>query len=247
MSDVEQKDANEPRADDWAWKYFIKNEQGIGEFSRRGSEMMAFFFDYFDKHLPSKHQNFPRIVSNIIEHDNATQEEAEERARRLHTRAVERHAQVAFQHFSGNFLKIMNDFFKAAQLEAVSYALDTLRKIPIVIEDEPCALSFNHADTKVLRKDSLDFIVSSTKKRQGRKGRGHFSQWSSTELTAAIQGILALLSRQDRTYEKVTEVLKTVYGDKAPDSPEALRKLLKRFGLSWRKLKADSEAIITVR
>jgi hypothetical protein len=244
---VEQKDANKTRADDWAWKYFIKNEQGIGEFCVGKSEMMALFFYYFDKHLSSKHQNFPRIVSNIIEHDNATQEEAEERARRLHKAAVELHAQGAFQHFSDIFLRLMNDFFSAAQLEAITHALDALRKIPIVVDGEPCALSFNHAETKILRKDSLDFIVTAAKKRHGRKGRGQFSQWTSTELASAIQGTLALLPKQDRSYTKVTEVLKIIYGDRAPDSPEALRKLLKRFGLNWRGLKADSNNSNTVR
>jgi len=70
------------------------------------------------------------------------------------------------------------------------------------------------------------------------QGRGRHSLWSKEELESVVQGALAMLPNQLRTYKKVTTVLKSAYGRRAPKSPEALRKLLERLEIDWKELKS---------
>ncbi len=201
--------------------------------------MLAGFFDYFNNNLPSGQSNLFQLISNIIDHDQATPEEAEQRARRLHTYAAEVHAQIAFEHFSKNFIEMLDSFFRSSEVTAIAATTDRMRKVPIMLEGEPCALSFRHAETKVLRKQSSALVLKSARKGQGVKGPGKPSQWTSSELSSAIKSTLTLLPPSERSYGKVNEILKTVFGERAPETPEALRKLITRFGLNWKKLKTD--------
>ncbi len=70
------------------------------------------------------------------------------------------------------------------------------------------------------------------------KKTGPAAQWSNSELQEA----LAVLSKEMEgirwTYTTVAEKLKESYGSKAPESGEALRKMLKRLHIKWTELKA---------
>jgi hypothetical protein len=68
--------------------------------------------------------------------------------------------------------------------------------------------------------------------------RGNPSEWSPLELTKAISGIMRGMDQRLRTYTKVAERMRAIYGDKAPPSGDALRKLVERFKLDWMKLKS---------
>jgi len=67
--------------------------------------------------------------------------------------------------------------------------------------------------------------------------KGKPSEWTPLELTRAIRGIMRGLPKSRRTYDTVAKKMQTVYGDKAPASGEALRKLVDRLELDWRSLK----------
>jgi len=70
--------------------------------------------------------------------------------------------------------------------------------------------------------------------------KGRFSQWAKNELEPIIQGALSLIKEKERrTYKNVLSILQGIYGDNAPESPEALRKILQRAGVDWKKIKAD--------
>lgn len=69
--------------------------------------------------------------------------------------------------------------------------------------------------------------------------RGRLSQWKREDLEPVIQGALALLPRARRNYGNVLSILRGIYGDNAPDTPEALRKVIDRADIDWKKLKAD--------
>lgn len=83
--------------------------------------------------------------------------------------------------------------------------------------------------------------IRDVKERLKARGPGQHSQWTKDELERVVRGVLAILpTPRSRTYDKVTKILKGLYGDRAPESGEALRKMLDRFGLDWKKLKPDS-------
>ncbi len=70
------------------------------------------------------------------------------------------------------------------------------------------------------------------------KGPGQHSQWTKDALERVVKAALALLPMpKDRTYAKILEIIKQFYPNKAPASPEALRKLLARFELDLQELK----------
>jgi hypothetical protein len=70
--------------------------------------------------------------------------------------------------------------------------------------------------------------------------RGKRSRWTSKELERAVRRALIGLPTRERKLDKVAEKLREIYPDRAPVSGEALGVLLKRFKLSWRKMKTDS-------
>lgn len=233
--------------DEWLWVYILKDKQGLRNFKIGKQEMLKIFSRHFDKDLPSKESNFSRIVNRIIENDRTSKKEAEERAHRLHQEAVDRHASLAFERFAQEFVGILTDFFKDAQIEAITYALKVLRKIPIEIMNEPAILVFNHAHPKVLQKQVTDMQIAASKKRQGATSRGQHSQWAKAELESVLQGAFAILPKPSHTYSEIATLLKNIYGDKAPESGEALRKLVTRIGIDWKQLKTDSNNSNTVR
>ncbi len=70
------------------------------------------------------------------------------------------------------------------------------------------------------------------------KKTGPAAGWSNTELEREVAEILRELPEQQRTYTVAAEKLKQRYGSRAPDSGEALRKMLKRLQIDWAGLKA---------
>ncbi len=78
------------------------------------------------------------------------------------------------------------------------------------------------------------------RQRLGLRKNGQRSLWSRFELARAVFDAMgAIPNHPDRTYEGVVEELKKRHPDKAPESADALRKMLKRMGLSWKRIKAD--------
>ena len=71
---------------------------------------------------------------------------------------------------------------------------------------------------------------------------GTRSKWTAITLSREVRAALAEL-RLSRlhTLESVAEVLKKKHPDKAPKSGEALRKLLARLKVDWRRLKAEAD------
>lgn len=235
---TEEQASKESQESTWEWKYAIKDEQGARGFHINKKEALDNFSKYFDKYLPSGNTEFSRIVTSIMENDGVTQTVAEERAWRAHQNAVDVHAQAAFEHFSRQFLKVMNDFYQAVQMLAISQALDELRSMPFTLKGETCELVFKHADRNLLQRDVMGFMVASTKDMTGRKGPGQHSPWTSEMITKATQGAVELLRQTGErpTYDNINKVLKEHFGDRAPESGEALRKLLKRLGLNLKAM-----------
>jgi len=72
----------------------------------------------------------------------------------------------------------------------------------------------------------------------GETGPGSFSQWTAPELNFAIREAMTLIpDRRNRTYDNIAAILKNKFDDKAPDSGDSLRKLVKRLNINWMDLK----------
>ncbi len=67
---------------------------------------------------------------------------------------------------------------------------------------------------------------------------GPQAQWSNRALWRAVAQALKTLQKNEQTYANVTRILKEKYPDKAPETPEALRKMLDRLGIDWKSLKS---------
>jgi hypothetical protein len=67
---------------------------------------------------------------------------------------------------------------------------------------------------------------------------GQPSQWARDELAEAVIDALNSLPTSQHTYAGVSGRIKETHAGKAPESAEALRKLLGRFNLDWGKLKS---------
>jgi hypothetical protein len=65
------------------------------------------------------------------------------------------------------------------------------------------------------------------------------SQMEKADLKRVIKAAMTFLLPQHRTYAKVHPILRGLYGSNAPETHEALRKLLERAGLDWKELKAE--------
>jgi gas vesicle protein len=88
-------------------------------------------------------------------------------------------------------------------------------------------------------------IKDTTKRLQERfnlQRPGRQSQWDRLELMEAMKAVLNLLPEQDRTIANAATRLKETHPDKAPESSEALRKVMKRQGISWKGLKKELQA-----
>lgn len=70
--------------------------------------------------------------------------------------------------------------------------------------------------------------------------RGKRSKWTSKELERTVRRALTKLPTRERTLNNVAAKLREIEPKRAPVSGEALGVLLKRFKLSWRKIKTDS-------
>jgi hypothetical protein len=70
------------------------------------------------------------------------------------------------------------------------------------------------------------------------RARGRRSQWEALSLRLAVIDALTRLDETDWNYDKVQREMHKAHGSKAPQSGEALRKLLKRFKLDWDEIKA---------
>jgi hypothetical protein len=173
---AEEEEKSEGVDSDWEWQYIIKDEQEQRTFHTDKREMMSFFLDHFDKTLSSGHSNLSRIISDLINQDKVTEEEAEIRARKMHKAAATVHAQIAFEHFSRNFIEALNVFFKMTQFNAIQHAREELSEKPILIKgkmwEEGWGLVFRHPQQKELRKEALNLFIGHAKKLQGVGGAG---------------------------------------------------------------------------
>ena len=75
------------------------------------------------------------------------------------------------------------------------------------------------------------------KRQLGVQATGPQAQWSNRALSRAVAQALRTLRKNEQTYANVTRILKEKYPDKAPETPEALRKMLDRLGINWKSLK----------
>jgi hypothetical protein len=71
---------------------------------------------------------------------------------------------------------------------------------------------------------------------------GRQSQWDRLELMEAMKVVLNLLPEQERTIANAAARLMESYPGKAPESSDALRKIMKRQGISWKGLKKELQA-----
>jgi hypothetical protein len=160
----------------WEWQYTIKDEQGQRAFTIDKREMLTFFFNHFDDSLSSGSSNLSQLISDLINQDDITEKEAEMHARQLHKAAAIIHAKTAFQHFSGNFVELLNTFFKMAQVNAIQQARAELSKKPLRIKgntwEEPWELVFRHPEQQVLQDESMEFFIAQAKKLQKRRASG---------------------------------------------------------------------------
>lgn len=73
--------------------------------------------------------------------------------------------------------------------------------------------------------------------RMGVQKAGRAPQWQKYELGRAVVAILRKMPKKEQTYKTVAERLREQYGDKAPKSGDALRKMLEGHELDWQGLK----------
>ncbi len=71
---------------------------------------------------------------------------------------------------------------------------------------------------------------------------GRQSQWDRLELMEAMKAVLNLLPEQGHTIANAAARLKETHPDKAPESGDALRMIMRRQGISWRDLKKELQA-----
>jgi hypothetical protein len=67
---------------------------------------------------------------------------------------------------------------------------------------------------------------------------GQRSEWDRLELMHALRRVMHELPASQRTFEIVARKLREITKRETPGSGEALRKLISRFGLKWKELKA---------
>ena len=106
-------------------------------------------------------------------------------------------------------------------------------------------------DLKIGSVDMQDTIQSHVRNTAGRlhqqfnvKRTGPALQWGGSELSFAVSKALKALPKSQQTYAGVVEMLKKSHDDKAPKTPEALRKMLGRFGLNWKEIKNGRVSMI---
>ncbi len=107
------------------------------------------------------------------------------------------------------------------------------------------AAHFALADGNLLPDERQQVIAQHTSKTAERLKRslgipkkGQASKWSGVELSLAIKGVIQEHPKLPRTYAAIAKRLNVNYGDKAPATGEALRKLIQRYGLNWKTLKS---------
>jgi len=101
---------------------------------------------------------------------------------------------------------------------------------------------------RATNRELYDMHMKATEKRLrsffGMRGKGRRSRWTKVELarevTATLRGLLPRQRTLAGTATKLKEKFKTREdADKIPPNGEALRQLLKRFGLDWDSLQPD--------
>jgi hypothetical protein len=88
-------------------------------------------------------------------------------------------------------------------------------------------------------------VRSTTKRLQERfniQRPGRQSQWERLELMQAMKAALISLPKQERTIANAVSRLKETQPEKAPDTAEALRKIMKRQGIAWKDLKKEMQS-----
>ena len=92
------------------------------------------------------------------------------------------------------------------------------------------------------RSELVELHVNETRARVSNflKAKGTRSRWTKTELERDVTNALRALRGKHPTLDAVAEILRKEKKEKGPVSGAALGALLKRFGLSWRKLKSDT-------
>ncbi len=104
-------------------------------------------------------------------------------------------------------------------------------------------------DLKIEQMDAQEVVQNhlrgTTKRLQERlniQRPGRQSQWERLELMQAMKAALTSLPEQERTIANAVERLKETHPEKAPDTANALRKILKRQGIAWKDLKKELRA-----
>jgi len=83
-------------------------------------------------------------------------------------------------------------------------------------------------------------VAQEEREAKERLGLVKFSQWEPDRIELEIGKAFAQLKKPRRTYENVLAILKSAHGKSAPETPEALRKVVERAGVNWKQLKADT-------
>jgi hypothetical protein len=108
--------------------------------------------------------------------------------------------------------------------------------------DVVSATLFEHDPTLGSKRQIIDDHIERTTERLKRifqiTTKGKPSGWTALELTRAITGIGRTMPNSQRTYNAIAKRMRIIYGEKAPASGEALRKLAERLGLDWKTLKS---------
>jgi hypothetical protein len=101
-------------------------------------------------------------------------------------------------------------------------------------------------DLKIEQMDAQEVVQNhlrgTTKRLQERfniQRPGRQSQWERLELMQAMKEALLSLPEQERTLANAVDRLKETHPEKAPDSADALGKIMKRQNIAWKDLKKD--------
>jgi hypothetical protein len=101
---------------------------------------------------------------------------------------------------------------------------------------------------RATKRELYDMHMKATEKRLrvlfGMQGKGRRSRWTKVELAREVTASLRSLPVRRRTLDGAAASLKEKFkaredADKIPPNGEALRQLLKRFGLDWDSLQPD--------
>lgn len=212
------------------WYFAIKDEfGGTLTFGYTPRPMLQKLSENFDQ---APEPSDSEIVSSAKEY-GLTPDEAIAKARKAHSWLVAEYsnyaAQVLYKELPLMFKETLDALADRVWLRTVFDQHDKWKEKALLLPTESRTVVTNRF---------FNIYNKRAKKYMSTPGPGQHSQWTKDELERVVRGAIALLpNTRDRTYSRVAQILKDFYGDKAPKSGEALRKLLNRFGLDWKKLK----------